>query len=145
MILRRNIKNEVLLLVKIVRVFLLSVGISLGFSYFVYALGYVIIQFLSADRHTTLFLTVSGLLVFLSTAYGIVSPASTMPSARLGKGISMFSAFVILTIALFSNAHQLGLEPNARLFITLKGSLLGGIVLGSYLACFSSNMQKDRL
>ena len=138
-------KPDVVLLLKIVRVFLLSVGISLGFSYFVYALGYVIIQFLSADRHTTLFLTVSGLLVFLSTAYGIVSPASTMPSARLGKGISMFSALVILTITLFSDAHQLGLEPNASLFITLKGSLLGGIVLGSYLTCFGSNMQKDRL
>jgi len=139
------LKPDVVLLLKIVRVFLLSVGISLGFSYFVYALGYVIIQFLSADRHTTLFLTVSGLLVFLSTAYGIVSPASTMPSARLGKGISMFSALVILTITLFSDAHQLGLEPNASLFITLKGSLLGGIVLGSYFACSSSNMQKDQL
>jgi uncharacterized membrane protein len=139
------LKPDVVLLLKIVRVFLLSVGISLGFSYFVYALGYVIIQFLSADRHTTLFLTVSGLLVFLSTAYGIVSPASTMPSARLGKGISMFSALVILTITLFSNAHQLGLEPNASLFMTLKGSLLGGIVLGIYLACFSSNLRKDRL
>jgi len=139
------LKPDVVFLLKIVRVLLLSMAISLGFSYFVYALGYVIIQFLSADRHTTLFLTVSGLLVFLSTAYGIVSPASTMPSARLGKGISMFSAFVILTITLFSDAHELGLEPNASLFITLKGSLLGGIVLGSYLACFSSNMQKDRL
>ena len=138
-------KPDVVFLLKIVRVLLLSMAISLGFSYFVYALGYVIIQFLSADRHTTLFLTVSGLLVFLSTAYGIVSPASTMPSARLGKGISMFSAFVILTITLFSDAHELGLEPNASLFITLKGSLLGGIVLGSYLACFSSNMQKDQL
>ncbi|MEI7957139.1 MAG: hypothetical protein WCJ66_18405, partial [Verrucomicrobiota bacterium] len=50
MILRRNIKNEVFLSVKIVRVFVFSVGISLGFSYFVYALGYVIVQFLSADR-----------------------------------------------------------------------------------------------
>ncbi len=141
----KNLKHEVFLLLKVAKVFLFSVGISLGFCYFVYALGYVIFQFLSADRHATLFLAVSGMLVLLSTAYGIVIPASTMQSARLGRMVSIFSALVILTIALFSDAHQLGLEPNASFFLVLKGGLLGGFMLGAYLTCFGSNIRKDRL
>lgn len=138
-------KNKVLLSLKIVKIFLLSTGISLGFSYFVYALGHVIFQFLSADRHATLFLTVSGMLIFLSTAYGIVIPASTMQSARIGKIVSIFSALIILTITLFADAHQLGLEPNAGLFLVLKGSSLGGLMLGTYLTCFAPNVRKDRV